>query len=49
MKNLKKLIINNNIYKIQKTFFGIGSFHSKYVIVGSGHSGYALSKFMTQV
>lgn len=44
-----KLKKNSNMYNIPKKFFGIGSFHSKYVIIGCGYSGYTLAKFLTQV
>ena len=46
---MKILKIKNNFYKNSKKFYGMGSFHSKYVIVGCGYSGYSLVKFLTQV
>jgi len=46
---MKNLNLKHKFYNIQKKFFGVGSFHSKYVIVGCGYSGYTLSKLLTQV
>jgi hypothetical protein len=37
------------LFKINKMFYGIGAFHSKYVIIGAGYAGMSLAKFLTSV
>ena len=46
-----KQIINttNTIIYITRRHFGIGSFHSKYVIIGSGFTGLSLTRLLKQV
>lgn len=37
------------IYKYVKKSFGMASFHSKYVIIGTGFAGVTLSRLLTYV
>jgi len=46
---LKLIKLKQNIFKISHKNFGIGSFHSKYLIIGSGFSGMSLSRLLKQV
>jgi len=41
--------LNHSFNKPSVKFFGMGSFHSKYVILGSGYSGLSLAKFLKKV
>lgn len=40
---------SSKFYTVSKKYHGIGSFHSKYVIIGGGFAGMTLLKLLTSV
>jgi hypothetical protein len=46
---MKILEIQISFYKYSKKYYGVASFHSKYVIIGSGYAGMTLFKMLTNV